>query len=78
MTGFEVGDFVYASFFPRRPGKVLEVRGDAWASELIVRWVDGKTSRESALGIRDFNKLITDHEKKLATHRSNLERLAKL
>ena len=85
----EVGDFVYKAFKPQTPGKVVRViegemrtdfRGRPYreSAKAEVCWLNGTTSIVSMLNIRSFRELIADHERKLETHRSKLERLEAL
>jgi hypothetical protein len=76
-----VGQLVYKSFSPVQAGKIVEiVRSEVYGSfEVRVKWIgDGSESVVSTRGLRDFRKLIEDHERKLETHRKMLERLEEL
>lgn len=70
-----VGDFCYKPFRPSVAGKVVEVINEY---HVIVQWIDGSKSEHLCTTLNDFNALIEDHRKKLATHEAMLERLKAL
>ena len=76
----KIGDFVYKSFYPQRPGKVINIQragGGPWNTQYTVKWIDGTTSTE-VFPLPDFMSLIKDHEKKVQTHKKKLPLLEKL
>jgi hypothetical protein len=87
-----VGQRVYAPFAPQRagiithvgpvititwPGKPVYVcHGDNYVN---VRWLTGEEQvNMSSSHLNDFDGLITDHQKKLATHTVTLDKLKEL
>lgn len=79
MTKIGIGRRVYKIYRPSIAGVVREVtsRG-AFENQIKVAWIDGSTSVESEFDLKDFDALIADHEKKLATHRATLEKIKSL
>lgn len=87
MQDLQPGAIVYE---PRRPslyGKVSERQEERepWQSEdgppsvfYVVKWKDGRTTREWSLQINSLENLIADHEKKLATHRATMKKAMEL
>jgi hypothetical protein len=70
----EIGKYVYLNYRPKMIGKVVNVieTVDNRRKVYEVKWIDGETSTEWCLNY--IENLIADHEKKLATHRANLEK----
>jgi len=69
----EIGKYVYLNYRPKMIGKVIkEMVSDRYHTTYEVLWTDGETSTEWSLNY--IENLIADHEKKLATHRTNLEK----
>ena len=80
---YKAGDYVYEPYLPNNPGKVLSVKHTANAIgfkfyEVEVKWLNGGTTKCEDFTLKDFNKLIADHRKKLNTHTSKLLALEKL
>lgn len=86
-----VGMRVYAPFAPQRAGIVTHVGDEIiikWAGKpnyhtgnhyITVRWLTGEsTENMSDSHVNDFDALIADHQKKLATHTVTLDRLKEL
>jgi len=46
--------------------------------KVYVQWSDHRVACESVLGLRDFDALIADHQKKLNTHLATLKKLEEL
>jgi hypothetical protein len=80
----EVGTLVYLPFSPVTIGVITELREvanplprnpDHKDTEAWVTWLNGKLKGGVWHGfswrLSDFDALIADHEKKLATHRAN-------
>jgi ribosomal protein L7/L12 len=77
----KVGDYVYRACKPLRPGIIRTVDGKDFGGYFTcihVQWLDGQVSAETTAGLKDFNALIADHRKKLATHETSLMRLKSL
>ena len=85
----KVGDFVYLAYTPQSPGKVIRITegvvrtapsGNTYKEPPTaeIKWLKGKTTIVSVLGLRNFRTLISDHEKKLETHRRTLAKLEAL
>src|SRR4030042_3019083 len=85
----KVGDFVYSAYTPQSPGKVIRITegvvrtapsGNTYKEPPTaeIKWLKGKTTIVSVLGLRNFRTLISDHEKKLETHRRTLAKLEAL
>ncbi len=75
----EVGDYVYRAFQPQKPGKVARIAQERPYFNLVeIKWISGETTVTDEGGLRDFNGLIADHEKKLQTHKSKLPKLGLL
>lgn len=69
----EIGKYVYLNYRPKMIGKVIkEIPTVTNRTVYEVLWSDGETSTEWSLNY--IENLIADHEKKLATHRANLEK----
>jgi hypothetical protein len=78
----KVGDYVYKACRPLNPGIIRTVDGKDFGGHFVcvhVQWLKAKPGREIAAettrGLKDFNALIADHRKKLATHETSLMRL---
>jgi hypothetical protein len=78
----KVGDFVYKHYHPLKPGIIVAVLGKDFGGYFVcvrVQWLSELSSRiETTAALRDFNALIEDHRKKLATHETTLMRLKSL
>jgi hypothetical protein len=76
------GTRVYQAYAPQRAGVVLEDLGPAgpcgYFRHLRIRWLGGETTHHSSGHLNDFDALIADHQKKLATHLKTLEKLKAL
>jgi hypothetical protein len=76
----KTGTVVYKPYNPQKPGIVIETKGDTGVAKLVryesrVKWVDGSITTELCMNLMDFEALIRDHEKKLATHKTSLVKL---
>ena len=77
----KVGDYVYRHCKPQQPGVIRTVDGKDFHRYFImvhVQWLDGQITPETTSGLKDFNALIADHEKKLATHKKTLAKLQEM
>lgn len=80
----KVGDYVYKHCHPLNPGVIVSVDGKdfggyfmcvhvEWLKPTRIRSGDGLSiTAETTAGLKDFNWLIADHRKKLATHETSL------
>lgn len=88
MLDFKVGQRVYMHGRPLAAGIVTADHGAELMKRLdgsffessfhllSVRWTKNNADvKVSAAGLRDFDSLIADHEKKLETHRKTLKKL---
>ena len=67
-----VGQLVYKSSSPQKPGKIDVVISEREFDYLVkVTWVDKTFSNESTMILMDFDSLIKDHQKKLDSHLKN-------
>src|ERR1700675_2957046 len=69
----KVGDYVYKHCHPMKPGIILAVLGKDFGGYFTcvrVQWLgeELKPQIETTAALKDFNALIADHRKKLATH----------
>ena len=69
-----VGDTVYVH--ASRPGIVKSVDDE----KIVIVWIDGSTTYVTGFDrrMKSFDELIKDHEKKINTHKTNLEKLKRL
>jgi len=78
----KVGDYVYKPFAPSMAGKIIGCVKLAGAfpgdCSVTVKWLNGTVTTETSWHLQDFNGLIAEHQKRLATHTKTLERLEKL
>jgi hypothetical protein len=81
----EVGDFVYKAYTPQSAGKVIRIIEGQMRTTTFkeppgaeIKWINGTTTIENVLSLRDFRSLIADHEKKLETHKKTLSKLEDL
>jgi hypothetical protein len=80
---FYVGEIVYEPYAPRKYGKILQV---GWSIDMrysgrpfyLVRWKDGREEWVWELHLNSLEVLVADHEKKINTHRKNIEKAKKL
>jgi hypothetical protein len=76
-AAFSVDEIVYKPYTPRDYGRVLAI---GWSSErrfsgrpfYRVRWKDGRENWVWEVSLKSLEKLLADHERKLATHRKNI------
>jgi len=77
----QVDDFVYEPYNPNNPGKVVSIEDDPDFSNqnyCTVKFLNGRTKKVSSNHLKDFNKLIEDHKRKLGTHISKLKAIGDL
>ena len=76
MNKPEVGMNVYEPYHPTRAGVVTTVRyKKLYGYQVRVLWLSGETTEVVSSYLSDFDELIADHRKKLATHLKTLDRL---
>jgi len=69
-----IGETVYHS--PNRPGIVIS----RTSHKLVkIKWLDGTVTEEDvAAGIKSYDALLADHQKKAQTHETNIAKLKKM
>lgn len=80
------GSRVYRHCRPMNPGivqKMIGIKrqtnvGEVEFKGVIVKWLNGTETEEFLTGLKMFDQLIAEHEKKLATHKATAEKLKKL
>lgn len=87
---YNIGDYVYESYKPLNPGKVIRTISDTTHTEedpsiqggitfheniLEVKFLNGETKLINTMHLADFQELIDDHKKKLQTHLNNKAKL---
>ena len=75
VNNLKVGQHVYRHGLPLNAGTIVEVYP---YGAVKVLWSNGDALSEWTLGLRDFDALIADHEKKLSTHRATLAKLEQM
>ena len=70
----EVGMTVYKPYSPAHAGVIIDVEEVA-PHRFGVLWLNGEKTIEAPYDVCDFDALIEDHRKKLATHLKTLDRL---
>lgn len=79
MKDVEIGQFVYRCGRPLRAGIVRElVASNKYFDDVRVQWIDGTFEVITTAWLKDFGRLIEDHQRKLATHTKTLAKLVKL
>ena len=78
----KVGQRVYQAYSPQRAGVITAILPPldkpvfaVSFPNVEVTWLDGSKTTQNTVGLRDFDSLITDHVKKLDTHRGTQLRL---
>lgn len=82
-AAFSQNEIVYEPYAPRKYGRVLFV---GWSPDprfsgrpfYFVRWKDGREEWQWELHLNSLEQLVADHEKKISTHRANIEKGRKL
>ena len=76
MNKPEVGMYVYEPYCPVRAGVITAVLGKTpYDYKIRVLWLSGEITEVVSNCLKDFDTLIEDHRKKLATHLKTLDRL---
>ena len=78
----KIGTYVYLPYKPQTIGKIIKIEkfhGKSTFPDVDVQWTkpdkQGKSiTRIWAIQLQNIENLIADHEKKLETHRKNLEK----
>jgi hypothetical protein len=74
-----VGKNVYPPCSPYKAGRIVEVLEDREMKHKVeVKYVNGTQEVTWTTYLNDFDTLIADHRKRLATHEATLDTLAKL
>lgn len=78
----EVGSYVYEPYRPQKIGKILELvqkedltlpQGKKKYGNIVkVQWITGEIEEINDMNLSNFETLISDHRKKLATHEKTL------
>lgn len=70
-----VGQLVYASYNPKRAGKITAVLSPRI---ITVKWLDGNETQTDTIGLKDLISLRDACQKKANTHNETIWRLRKL
>lgn len=74
----KVGDFVYPAYAPQKAGVIVEYtpnNNHSIMGNVKIKMANGNVLAYPESGLQDFNALIEDHKKKLATHLVTLGKL---
>lgn len=82
-AAYSLNEIVYEPYAPRTYGRVLAI---GWSVEsrfsgrpfYHVRWKDGREDWVWELHLNSLEKLVADHEKKINTHRANIQKAKQL
>jgi hypothetical protein len=73
----KLGQFVYRTGQPLNAGRVVGTVEEfkTGTQRALVYWLAGNVETVNLTSLRDLQALIDDHQKKLDTHKSTLEKL---